>query len=285
MTRAIRVLNLGAGVQSTALFLMLVDGELEPVDVAFFADTGDEPRAVYEHLELLKTLGGPEVITVSQGNLGDNLVAGVNSTGQRFVAIPSYLSRDNNGEKTGLGRRQCTQEYKIKPIDQGIRRFLGLSKGERMQKATRITQVFGLSFDEPKRVARVRGAFEIRNECWSCEFPLFEDRMTREDCVSYLQKRLPDYKVPRSACVFCPFKRDSEWIELRDNDPDGWNRAVEIDKAIRMETSVCTRGMSSSQFLHSSCVPLELVQLRPDPPDLQKRFSWSTMDCEGMCGV
>lgn len=82
MTRAIRVLNLGAGVQSTALFLMLVDGELEPVDVAFFADTGDEPRAVYEHLELLKTLGGPEVITVSQGNLGDNLVAGVNSTGQ-----------------------------------------------------------------------------------------------------------------------------------------------------------------------------------------------------------
>jgi len=59
VSRSIRVLNLGAGVQSTMLFLMLVDGELEPVDIAFFADTGDEPKAVYEHLEFLKTLGGP----------------------------------------------------------------------------------------------------------------------------------------------------------------------------------------------------------------------------------
>lgn len=286
MSKSIRVLNLGAGVQSTALFLMIIDGDLPPVDVAFFADTGDEPKSVYQHLEYLKTLGGPEVVTVTQGNLGDNLINGVNSTGQRFVAIPSYLSRDNDGSKTGLGRRQCTSEYKIKPIETGIRRYIGLQKGERMAKDTRITQIFGLSYDEPKRVARVKGVFDLRNDCWQCEFPLFDDQMTREDCVAYLKKRLPEgYVVPRSACVFCPFKRDSEWIALRDTDPDGWQRAIEIDRAIRLETSVCTRGMNSAQFLHSSCKPLELVELKPDPPDMQKRFAWSNMDCEGMCGV
>jgi hypothetical protein len=285
MSQTLRVLNLGAGVQSTTLFFMILDGDLPPVDVAIFADTGDEPKAVYEHPEMLKTYRGTKIITVSQGNLGDNLVNGVNSTGQRFVAIPSYLNDGTGAGKTGLGRRQCTSEYKIKPIEQGIRAYLGLAKGERMPKTTRIHQVFGLSFDEPKRVARVKDAFYARNECWQCEFPLFEERMTREDCVVYLQKRLPGYKVPRSACVFCPFKRDSEWIELRDNDPEGWKRAVEIDNAIRMETSVCTRGMNSTQYLHSSCVPLELVQLRQDPPDTQKRFTWSNMDCEGMCGV
>ena len=280
-----RILNLGAGVQSTALFLMILDGDLPPVDFAIFADTGDEPKVVYDHLAMLETLGGPEVVKVSRGNLGDNLVNGVNSTGQRHVSIPTHLSMKDDGLRTALGRRQCTSEYKLIPIEQGIRQRLGLAKGERMPKTTRITQVFGLSFDEPKRVARVQGSFDLRNECWSCEFPLFEDRMTREDCVVYLKKRLPDYHVPRSACVFCPFKRDSEWIDLKTNDPQGWARAVEIDTAIRKETSRCTVGMNSAQYLHSSCPPLELVQFKPDPPDLQKRFAWSQMDCEGMCGV
>jgi hypothetical protein len=36
-----RVLNLGAGVQSTALYLMYVKGEIQPqIDCAIFADTG-----------------------------------------------------------------------------------------------------------------------------------------------------------------------------------------------------------------------------------------------------
>lgn len=280
-----RILNLGAGVQSTAIFLMIMDGDLPPVDFAIFADTGDEPKSVYQHLEKLKQMNAMEIVTVTQGNLGQNLIDGVNSTGQRFVSIPSYLSHGNSGEKTGLGRRQCTAEYKLKPIEQGIRKRLGLAKGERMPKETRITQVFGLSFDEPKRVTRVKAAFDMRSACWSAEFPLFDDMMTRTECVAYLQKRLPDYVVPRSACVFCPFKRDSEWIDLKTNDPDGWNRAVEIDRAIRLETFICTRGMNSAQYLHSSCQPLEFVELKADPPDRQKRWKWSDMDCEGMCGV
>lgn len=45
------ILNLGAGVQSTALYLMFMRGELTPqIDAAIFADTQDEPKAVYRHL-------------------------------------------------------------------------------------------------------------------------------------------------------------------------------------------------------------------------------------------
>jgi hypothetical protein len=41
------ILNLGAGVQSTALFLMFVKGELdEKLDYAVFADTQGEPESV-----------------------------------------------------------------------------------------------------------------------------------------------------------------------------------------------------------------------------------------------
>ena len=51
----LRVLSLGAGVQSTTLALLAVRGEIGPMpDCAIFADTGWEPRAVYEHLTWLR---------------------------------------------------------------------------------------------------------------------------------------------------------------------------------------------------------------------------------------
>ena len=46
-----RVLSLGAGVQSTTLLLMAVEGILPGLDCAIFADTGWEPARVYEHLD------------------------------------------------------------------------------------------------------------------------------------------------------------------------------------------------------------------------------------------
>jgi hypothetical protein len=282
-----RVLNLGAGVQSTAIFLMLADGELPAVDFAVFADVGDEPEFVYDHLRYLIGLNVMPVHICSQGRLGDDLICGQNSSGGgggRFVSIPAHLSADDDGQATAIGRRQCTAEYKIRPIEKKIRELVGATPGRPLPQGVTVTQVFGLSFDEPRRVDRVRTQFANRKQ-WAAEFPLFNDFVTRADCVRYLEKRLPDRQVPRSACVFCPYKSDDEWLLLRQTDPAGWQRAVEIDRAIRDKTSVCTQGMQSAQYLHRSCTPLELVQLNPSAPDRQKKMIWSDMDCEGMCGV
>lgn len=50
----LRVLSLGAGVQSTTMALMAAHGEIGPMpDCAIFADTGWEPKSVYDHLEWL----------------------------------------------------------------------------------------------------------------------------------------------------------------------------------------------------------------------------------------
>ncbi len=73
-TIRLRVLSLGAGVQSTALALMAAHGEIGPMpDCAIFADTGWEPKAVYEHLAWLKS---PNVLPfpvhiVTGGNIRD----------------------------------------------------------------------------------------------------------------------------------------------------------------------------------------------------------------------
>ena len=71
-----RILSLGAGVQSSTLLLMAVHGELE-LDRAIFADTQWEPAAVYSWLETLVPLAeraGIPVVIVTAGNLRDDAV-------------------------------------------------------------------------------------------------------------------------------------------------------------------------------------------------------------------
>ncbi len=121
-----RVLSLGAGVQSTVLALMAERGEfgLPKPDIAIFADTQWEPKAVYDHLEWLKTQVSFEVRTVTAGNIKENLRQGVMPDNSKFIGVPIYLANDDGSR--GLMRRQCTTQYKLKPIHQELRKILGL---------------------------------------------------------------------------------------------------------------------------------------------------------------
>lgn len=146
--REYHVLNLGAGVQSTALYLLSREPDARfRFDLAIFADTGEEPAAVYRHMEYLQSLGEPPIWVRSAGKLGDDLIRGVNSTGQRFASIPAFTAEDHllrpgscdhrlpPAPKYGMLRRQCTAEYKIKVIEKAIRReIVGLKPRQRMPK-------------------------------------------------------------------------------------------------------------------------------------------------------
>ena len=52
--KTLRVLSLGAGVQSSTLALMIHKGEIPMVDCAIFADTQAEPPKVYDWLKFIK---------------------------------------------------------------------------------------------------------------------------------------------------------------------------------------------------------------------------------------
>ena len=72
--REVHVLNLGAGVQSTALYLMAMEKSVPAIGCAIFADTGEEPQAVYRHLAWLQSLQGPPILVRDAGSrLGDDL--------------------------------------------------------------------------------------------------------------------------------------------------------------------------------------------------------------------
>ena len=76
----IRVLSLGAGVQSSCLALMAQEGLTKhKPDYMIFADTGWEPSFVYEHVEYLKkAVTICPLITVERGNLREDLIKAAN---------------------------------------------------------------------------------------------------------------------------------------------------------------------------------------------------------------
>ena len=260
----LRVISLGAGVQSSVLALMADQGFFgEKPDVAIFADTGWEPQAVYDHLEWLTNQLSIPVEIVSAGNIKQDIL-----TAERFASIPFYTSSG------GIGRRQCTREYKIDPIQKRVRELLGLRPRQRNPKEMLVEMMIGISRDEIQRVK------ESRWEYMHHRFPLIEHKMTREDCKRWFAERHPNRHLPRSACIGCPYHTDHEWRHMRDTDPESWADAVKFDEQVRHSPK--RKGMEDQVFLHRQRVPLNEVDL--STPEDHGQLSFLD-ECEGMCGL
>lgn len=276
-----RILNLGAGVQSTTLALMGVKNWYywscsEPVpypqvgliELALFADTQSEPRGVYEHLKWLKLICEKwfPIQVLSLGNLAENLLNGVNDKGKPFIQIPAFTAG-------GIKPRQCTSHYKVNLMEKYIRyQVLGLKPGQRAPIGNEIIQLMGLSHDETARIIRVKARYQ--SVPWGVEFPLWEMELTRVGCRNWLKKYYPDREVPRSACTFCPYHSDSEWQDIK-KVPEDWAQALAVDEAIRNHDHI-------PMFLHDSRKPLAEVDFhRKD----KKNNHGLLQECEGACGV
>ncbi len=285
-TPLLRVLSLGAGVQSSTLYLMALAGEFDHrPEVAIFADTQWGPRATYEWLHELERIGGQTIpiMRVSVGNLRDDVIRGVNRK-TRIANIP-FFTQGADG-RASLLRRTCTSEYKITPIGREVRRLLDARRDRagitgRLPPGS-VEQWIGISRDEASRMKDSRVAYiQMR-------WPLIEKNMTRRDCLDWLA--LNGYpKPPKSACIGCPFHDDKFWRDMKDNRPDEWRDAVEFDAFIRQfgstDQSGVMRGMrkGGEAYLHRSLKPLSKVDLSTAEERGQPNLFEN--ECEGMCGV
>lgn len=123
----LRVLALGAGVQSSYLFLASCLGELPRLDAAIFEDTKDEPKGIYENLSWMTEFGQQHGIPLIQHSIGDirQSTLDARQTGKRAPSIPLYVKTDGQ-EREGQMPRQCTAEYKIKPMNSLVRKIIGI---------------------------------------------------------------------------------------------------------------------------------------------------------------
>jgi len=261
-----RLLSLGAGVQSTTLALMACEGRLDRLDGAIFADTGWEPKRVYDHLARLATEvldpAGVPLHVVSAGNLRDDSI----NPGHRYASIP-YFVRNPDGSE-GMGRRQCTSEYKLSPIRRKVRELLGAEPPDfkRVQRGRVAEEWVGFSADEIGRVNDHAPQY-IRTR-----HPLIELGMDRRACERYLADRGWG-KVAKSACIGCPYHGNRQWREIRDHYPAEWADAVAFDEAIR-KGGARVLPLNGEAFLHRSRVPLALAPINRTTRG--ERLGWQT---------
>jgi len=268
MEKILTVISLGVGVQSSTMALMSAKGVLPKVDCAIFADTGYEPKKVYEYLEWIKTQLPFPIYIVSKGNIKNDMIGSIDN-GTRFPTAPFFTRNAETGKK-GMLMRQCTNDYKIQPIRKKIRELCNVDYKKHFPKDKFVEQWLGISTDEIIRMKQARDKY-INNI-----YPLIDLKMSRSNCLKWMADN--GYPLPeKSACICCPYHDDNYWQEMKDKRPDEFQDAVDFDLKIRTGS----RKIHDHLFLHRSCKPLSEVEFKKKKDQL----NMFNDECEGLCGV
>lgn len=150
--------------------------------------------------------------------------------------------------------------------------LMGFKKGQRIPKNIIANSWVGISKDEahrmkPNRVAHINNLY-----------PLIDKDMTRGHCLEWMKnKGYP--RPPRSACYYCPFHSDKEWLNIKQNDKRSWSKIVRYERKLQEAASI-DESLLGDVFLHKSLKPID--EVRFDVNNTEDLFG---NECEGMCGV
>jgi hypothetical protein len=190
------ILSYGAGVNTTALMILLIKNKM-PFDEAVFADTGGELPETYEYLKLaeafLRRHGKTLTVVKSRtGTLYDTCI--------RRKVVPSKMWR------------WSTRDYKITPIHAYYRTL-----------RVHIYEYLGIAYDEIERMK------ETVKPYVTSLFPLVDLQVSRDGCIEIIRNAgLP---VPvKSGCYFCPFNNIERWKEIHETHPELYARAIELEE-------------------------------------------------------
>lgn len=105
----LRILSLGAGVQSSTILLMSCKGILPQLDAAIFADPQWEPAHVYKHLWWLceqANLARIPVYIATKGSLKANVLDWMvqGAEDESWASMPFYVKTVSEKSKTNLGQ-------------------------------------------------------------------------------------------------------------------------------------------------------------------------------------
>lgn len=243
-SNVVRAFSFGGGVQSNAVMVLQAQGKVH-YDLFIFANVGADSENP-DTLAYIENYSKPfchkhgiqfvEVRKTWADGHSETLWEYMQRT-QRSIPIP--LRMGGNGAP---GRRSCTEGFKIEVIGKYLK---GLGY-------THFIKGIGFSTDELHR---------LRDPYWYAEcgiqvrreHPLVDLRMDRQACKQVIASAgLPI--PPKSACFFCPFHQRNEWIEMKRNRPDLFQRAVELEKMLNARRNLLGKDRL---FMHRSVTPLD----------------------------
>jgi 3'-phosphoadenosine 5'-phosphosulfate sulfotransferase (PAPS reductase)/FAD synthetase len=191
------VLSLSGGKDSAALAIYLRDRvpEMEYI----FHDTGKELPETYEYIERLEAILGRGVTKTT-----------VKDSFDKWLKVYGGMLPSNH-------RRWCTKMLKLKPFED----YIGDDP---------VLNYVGLRADE-KRVGYISHKANI-----TAVYPFREDGLIREDIIRILEEsglglpRYMDWGRTRSGCYFCFYQQSIEWVRLKQNHPELFERAKEYEE-------------------------------------------------------
>jgi len=254
--KQIEYISYGGGSPSLALIILNIKGEIKPitgrnkVDEIIFADTGwDRTDTMEQMVEIKKYVESHgynfKIVQSKEGSLEDFLLD--KAPKNEFLTIP-YHSKNQ-----GIALRQCTNRFKITPINQYVVKKYG--------RVPRVTQL-GIHFDEFHRVKDAKNKKDINR------FPLIDLKLNRNDCIRIVAETgLP--MPPKSACVGCPYLPVSRFIELNHENPKDFERAERIDTLMN----------KNGKYLSNQKIPLSSLKQQSVFPDILEDSSCESGYC------
>lgn len=252
----INVLSLGAGKQSSYMLLNSLKNGIKP-DLAIFSDTKCEPNYVYDYLKWLvdycKIEYKFQITIVSEGNLMEDVIDYQKGNKKRVASLPLFT-------ETGIINRQCTNDYKIRPL----RKYL-----QKVRNGNKVKLWLGISLDEIERMKQSNVQY-ITNE-----FPLIHQRIKIDNIKAwFFNNKLPE--PSKSACLVCPFHSNQYWQIFKVKYPQEFETACNFDDIIRNYGN-----MKQKCYLNRQLKPLREIDFKIE----NSLFPELIEECNGLCGL
>jgi len=247
------ILNYGGGWQTTGKLVLVKQGKLPRPDRIVIADTGRERKTTWRYLESTARPQMREIgleIEIAPRSLAYVDIYGHNGD----LLLPVYTA-------TGKMSAFCSTEWKARVVERYLHLLeLGHSISDIAQMSQQQVKIemkrrtsgtytnwIGFTYDERDRIKGNEGRW----------YPLVEMMLTKEDIRTIIQSA--GWPNPTSsACWMCANLDNAEWRNIRDNDPDDFGAACDLDEEIR-ENDIFNGG--GGVWLHHSRVPLRAADL------------------------
>jgi hypothetical protein len=198
------LMGISGGKDSAALAVYVKDQypDIHKKMEYFFTDTGAELEEVYNLLDKLEEDLGKSINRLNSGK-----------------DFEHWLKIHNNLLPSAQ-QRWCTKTMKIKPFEEFVGEDLCIS-------------YVGIRGDENRQ-----GYVSTKSNIQAV-FPFVEDNIVREDVFRILEESvgIPEYYKwrSRSGCYFCFFQRQDEWLGLKTNHPELFEKAKAIENNIHVK--------------------------------------------------
>lgn len=198
------VLGISGGKDSAALAVWMRDKHPELDIDYFFTDTGEELPEVYEFLGRL------------EGYLGKP-IARLNPR-RNF----RFWLREYNHFLPSPQTRWCTRKLKLAPFEQWVKPWLAAGD--------KVFSYVAIRADED-----YREGYSAKAENLFVRLPFREAGIDKPGVIDILESSgvgYPKYYEwrSRSGCTFCFFQQKIEWVRLREQHPDDYEKAKELEK-------------------------------------------------------